>query len=137
MIETCRDLPREHGWITDEIVDAYIDLHHRSLAHSVECWNADGDLVGGLYGVSIGGLFAGESMFHHETDASKVALIELVEILRSSAGTVLDVQWSTPHLATLGVIEVPRAEYLGLVAGAVDAPDPFGPVSVRNASERS
>ena len=137
VIQTCRDLPREHGWITGEIIDAYLDLHRRGIAHSVECWNPDGRLAGGLYGVAIGGLFAGESMFHHETDASKVALVELVEILRTSDGALLDVQWQTPHLAGLGVIEMDRADYLAAVAVAIDAPDPFREGSVADSGATS
>ncbi|MDP4692401.1 MAG: leucyl/phenylalanyl-tRNA--protein transferase, partial [Ilumatobacteraceae bacterium] len=88
-------------------------------AHSVETYNEDGHLVGGLYGVRIGGLFAGESMFHLQRDASKVALMHLVEHMRSLNMTLLDVQWSTPHLASLGVVEVSREEYLSQLSGAI------------------
>jgi leucyl/phenylalanyl-tRNA---protein transferase len=120
VMQHCADPSRPHGWINHEFVDAYDQLHRLGWAHSVETWR-DGRLVGGLYGVRINGLFAGESMFHHETDASKVALIELVEWLRSSGGQLLDVQWRTPHLATLGVIEISRAEYLHRLKRAVRA----------------
>ena len=89
-------------------------------AHSVEAWNREsGELAGGLYGVAIGGLFAGESMFHRETDASKVALVGLVDIMRSRNFVLLDVQWKTKHLESLGVIEVSREEYLAASAEAV------------------
>ena len=118
----CGDPRRPHGWITDEFVVAYRRLHEVGLAHSVEAWSDEGDLVGGLYGVSIGGLFAGESMFHAAPDASKVALVALVEVLRSSTTGVpplLDVQWATPHLVSLGAVEVRRDEYLPAVAAAV------------------
>jgi len=100
-------------WITGDFVETYTELHRQGFAHSVEVWNAAGDLVGGLYGIELGGLFAGESMFHRERDASKVALVSLVEKLRGCGGDrLLDVQWRTDHLATLGVIEIPRLEYL-------------------------
>ena len=103
-------------------------------AHSVEAWSTDdGELAGGLYGVAIGGLFAGESMFHRRTDASKVALVGLVDLLRADGRTdrLLDVQWQTPHLASLGAVEVPRAAYLEAAAAAVTLPLP--PVSRRDA----
>jgi leucyl/phenylalanyl-tRNA--protein transferase len=90
--------------------------------HSVETWR-EGRLVGGLYGVAIGGLFAGESMFHHETDASKVALVGLAEILDDGRDRLIDTQWQTPHLATLGVGEVSRAEYLRLLSVVLATPD--------------
>lgn len=114
----CGDPRRPHGWITDEFVRAYARLHHLGWAHSVETW-LDDELVGGLYGVKVEGLFAGESMFHTVTDASKVALVALVEILREQGATLLDVQWCTEHLASLGAIEVPRPDYLALLAEAV------------------
>ena len=115
VVEACATVPRPHGWITAEVIDGYRRLHELGWAHSVECWDGD-RLVGGLYGVAIGGLFAGESMFHTATDASKVALVRLVETLAGggSAGNVdrvIDVQWSTPHLARLGVLEVTRSDY--------------------------
>ena len=90
-------------------------------AHSVEAWRG-GELVGGLYGVAVAGLFAGESMFHRARDASKVALVALVDILRDdgAADRLLDVQWSTPHLASLGVVEIPRGEYLRRLSAALD-----------------
>jgi leucyl/phenylalanyl-tRNA--protein transferase len=112
VITACADPGRPHGWIDDSVREAYLRLHHLGWAHSVETWSSEGELVGGLYGVSIGGLFAGESMFHRATDASKVALVHLVALLRSGGATLLDVQWLTPHLASLGAIEIPRAEYL-------------------------
>ncbi len=128
VIEACATLPRPHGWLNDEFIGAYTRLHRLGLAHSVETW-ADGELIGGLYGVALGGLFAGESMFHRATDASKVALTTLVDILRSEPGTLLDVQWSTPHLQSLGVTDIPRREYLALVRAAIAAPDPWRGVS--------
>lgn len=120
VLARCADPSRPHGWIDDSIAEAYTLLHGMGVAHSVETWDDTGGLVGGLYGVSIGGLFAGESMFHDQlrgTDASKVALIRLVQLLDSSGEeSLLDVQWVTPHLARLGAVEVTRVDYLGLLA---------------------
>lgn len=101
---------RESTWISEELVDAYRWLHHRGHAHSVECWK-DGDLVGGLYGVRLGGAFFGESMFHRVRDASKVALVHLVDRLRRGGFRLLDTQMATPHLERFGVIEISRVAY--------------------------
>ncbi len=126
VVRACADPGRDGGWINQAILDAYCRLHEMGWAHSVETWDDRGELVGGLYGVGIRGLFAGESMFHRDRDASKVALVALVERLVEGGACVLDVQWSTPHLASLGVIEVARAVYLELLAAAVTRPvDPF------------
>lgn len=119
VIRACASPTREGVWITRNFIDAYLELHRLGWAHSVEAYNEDGHLVGGLYGVRVGGFFAGESMFHVQRDASKVALMHLVSAMQNSAMSLLDVQWSTPHLASLGVIEVPRAEYLTLLAASV------------------
>ena len=118
VIGTCANLPRDGGWISPEIVAAYTRLHHLGWAHSVETWLGD-ELVGGLYGVQVNGLFAGESMFHTATDASKVALVGLVSGLQSCGAVLLDVQWATEHLATLGVREITRSDYLGRLATAL------------------
>jgi leucyl/phenylalanyl-tRNA--protein transferase len=126
VVRACADPAREGGWIDDRFVEAYSRLHGLGIAHSVETW-LDGELVGGLYGVSLGGLFAGESMFHRTRDASKVALLGLVELLRRDGRPerLLDVQWSTPHLASLGVVEVPRSAYLTrLLPAALALPEP-------------
>ena len=123
VIDACADPSRPQGWIDDDIRAAFIRLQRIGWAHSVESWVGD-RLVGGLYGVAIGGLFAGESMFHRETDASKVALVTLVDLLREGGASLLDVQWSTPHLARLGVVEVPRREYLERLADALTRPLP-------------
>ncbi len=102
---------RESTWISEEIVQAYCELHRLGHAHSVECWR-EGRLVGGLYGVTVGGLFAGESMFHRERDASKVALVHLVERLRARGFTLLDSQYIVgDHMRQFGTIEISRAEY--------------------------
>jgi len=120
VISACAGIDRDGGWITNEIVRAYARLHELGWAHSVEAWNHDGELVGGLYGVAMGGFFAGESMFHLERDASKVALVGLVSHLRESGATLLDVQWTTPHLASLGAVDVPRQDYLEKLAEALE-----------------
>lgn len=122
VIDACGDASREGRWITPAIRQAYLTLHELGWVHSVEAWDAAGSLAGGLYGVSVGGLFAGESMFHRATDASKVALVGLVDLLRAGGATLLDVQWVTPHLASLGALEVSRSHYLALVADAVRLP---------------
>jgi leucyl/phenylalanyl-tRNA--protein transferase len=121
VIEACADPRRPHGWISPDIRFAYRRLYELGWVHSVEAWDEDGGLAGGLYGVAIGGLFAGESMFHRRTDASKAALAGLVGLLREDGDTarLLDVQWMTPHLASLGAVEVARKEYLDLLADAV------------------
>jgi leucyl/phenylalanyl-tRNA--protein transferase len=121
VMRACGDPRRPSGWITEEFIEAYVELHRLGWAHSVETRSAAGDLVGGLYGVEIGGLFAGESMFSRERDASKVALVALVDVLATAPGSgrLLDVQWMTDHLETLGVVEVDRLDYLGLLATAL------------------
>ena len=122
VIDACADPRRPAGWIDPSIRAAYVELHRLGWAHSVEAWR-DGRLAGGLYGVSIGGLFAGESMFHRETDASKVALVALVGLLRDAPDEprLLDVQWRTPHLASLGCVEVSRRDYLDRLPQALAA----------------
>ncbi len=129
VIDACADPVRDQGWIDGEIRTAYLHLHELGWAHSVEAWR-DGRLAGGLYGVAIGGLFAGESMFHRERDASKVALAGLVARLQDErmVDRLIDVQWSTPHLTSLGVTEISRASYLRRlrVTLAVPLPAVFG-----------
>jgi leucyl/phenylalanyl-tRNA--protein transferase len=111
--------PEDAGtWIDPEILDSYCAMHAAGYAHSVEAWQ-DGRLAGGLYGVALGGAFFGESMFHHVTDASKVALVALVERLRNRGFTLLDTQWTTPHLEQFGAVEVPRGRYLKMLARAL------------------
>lgn len=122
VVEACADPARPGRWITPAMATAYRRLHRLGWAHSVEAWTPDGRLAG-LYGVALGGLFAGESMFHHETDASKVALVGLVGRLRAGGATLLDVQWATPHLVSLGVVEISRRAYLEQLEAAVRRPD--------------
>ena len=125
VVRGCADPDREGRWITRPVTRAYTRLHALGWAHSVEVWSGD-QLVGGLYGIAIGGLFAGESMFHRVTDASKVALLALVRLLAADGepDRLLDVQWRTPHLASLGVVDVSREEYLALVRRAVSLDPP-------------
>jgi leucyl/phenylalanyl-tRNA--protein transferase len=115
----CGSMRTDGNWITREFIDAYSDLHDEGHAHSVEVWNELGELVGGLYGVRINRFFAGESMFHIQTDASKVALMHLVELMSLDGMELLDTQWRTEHLETLGCIAIPREEYLQLLASAI------------------
>lgn len=123
VVAGCADPSRPHGWITLEIAEAYGELHRLGHAHSIEIWES-GRLVGGLYGVNLGGLFAGESMFHRMPDASKVALVRLVEIMATAADPLIDTQWHTDHLASLGGVEIGRHDYLHRLAVAVQAPPP-------------
>ena len=116
VIRGCAD--REETWISEEIVRAYVALHRAGLAHSVEAWQ-EGALAGGLYGVALGGAFMGESMFTRVRDASKVALVALVERLRARGFVLLDSQMPTEHLARFGQIVIPRAEYLRRLAAAL------------------
>jgi leucyl/phenylalanyl-tRNA--protein transferase len=117
VMRACADRP-DGTWISEEIVESYVTLHRMGLAHSVETWR-NGALAGGLYGVHLGGAFFGESMFHHVTDASKVALAVLVDRLNRRGFALLDVQWVTPHLAQFGAVAIPRREYLARLARAL------------------
>jgi leucyl/phenylalanyl-tRNA---protein transferase len=147
VIRACANPKRPSGWIRRDVIEAYARLHELGWVHSVEAWSVDpagrSRLAGGLYGVTVGGLFAGESMFHHERDASKAALVALVAMLRaartqdvarhaatgSPAGAappqrLLDVQWATDHLVSLGVTEISRPDYLGRLREALTLPPP-------------
>ena len=126
VLEACADPAREHGWIDGRIASAYVELHRLGWAHSVEAWDADG-LAGGLYGVAIGGLFAGESMFHRRIDASKVALTGLVDLLGNGSDRLVDIQWCTPHLARLGAVELSREAYLEVLPDLTLATGPNWP----------
>lgn len=118
VMRACAERPGEGTWISDDIFETYRALHRLGIAHSVETWR-EGRLVGGLYGIHIGGAFFGESMFHRETDASKVALVALVDRLTRRAFSLLDTQWVTPHLRQFGAIEIPRDDYLRRLKAAV------------------
>ncbi|HEY3831061.1 MAG TPA: leucyl/phenylalanyl-tRNA--protein transferase [Acidimicrobiia bacterium] len=115
----CGDERRPQGWIDESFIEAYSELHRLGVAHSIEVWDDEGGLAGGLYGVRIRGLFAGESMFHRRTDASKVALWATCELLALDGARLFDVQWTTPHLASLGAVDVARSEYLGRLTAAL------------------
>ena len=117
--ETDRDPDDPGSWISEEIIRSYSALHHRGYAHSVEAWR-NGRLVGGLYGVALGAAFFGESMFHRETDASKVTLVSLVERLRARGFALLDTQWVTPHLEQFGAVEIAKDDYLARLAQAIE-----------------
>lgn len=125
VMRACGDPSRPHGWINDDFIRAFVGLHEMGWAHSVEVWE-HGSLVGGVYGVSIGAFFAGESMFHRSTDASKVALVHLTRLFDDVPHALFDVQWLTPHLATLGAVEIDRSQYLNRLTLAVEQQiDPF------------
>jgi leucyl/phenylalanyl-tRNA---protein transferase len=139
VIRACADPRRPSGWIRPDIIDAYARLHELGWVHSVEAWSVgssgEAHLAGGLYGIAIGGLFAGESMFHHERDASKVALVALVDRLRAARTSdlavdpaaprrLLDVQWATEHLVSLGATEMGRPRYLARLREALALPPP-------------
>jgi leucyl/phenylalanyl-tRNA--protein transferase len=128
VVEGCADPRRPHGWITPKLRRAYRQMHDLGWAHSVEARTADGELAGGVFGLAIGGLFAGESMFHRETDASKAALVALCGLLAEGAGSprerLFDVQWTTEHLVSLGAVDLPRPEYLRRLERALELPLP-------------
>ncbi|MDP3984405.1 MAG: leucyl/phenylalanyl-tRNA--protein transferase [Acidimicrobiia bacterium] len=126
VIAGCADQARPNGWITAEISDAYLALHDLGWVHSVEAWGQAGELAGGLYGVAIGGLFAGESMFARQRDASKCALKFLVDRLMEGGAVLLDTQWATPHLISLGVVEIDRVQYGRRLEIALALPGPWG-----------
>ncbi len=135
VVAACADPARAHGWITREYRASYRGLHELGWAHSIEVWDAGGALAGGLFGVEVGGLVAAESKFHRRTDASKVAVVALAELLAAPGATgqrFVDVQWRTPHLATLGVDEVTRGTYRRMLARAL----PAGPGARRPGSAR-
>lgn len=123
VINLCATL-REETWISYEIEDAYNELHRLGIAHSVEAW--DGDyLAGGLYGVALGGAFFGESMFHRRRDASKAALVYLIRYMKEKGFQLLDTQYLTSHLKSLGAVQVPRDIYRERLKKALDLPDLF------------
>jgi leucyl/phenylalanyl-tRNA--protein transferase len=117
VIRACATV-RKSTWISEEIVSSYCELHRLGFAHSVEI-RLESGLVGGLYGVALGGAFFGESMFHVATDASKVALVALIERLRARGFVLLDTQWETPHLEQFGTFQIPKSEYLILLQDAL------------------
>ena len=125
VVAGCADPSRDGSWITPAIAAAYTRLHELGWAHSVEAWR-DGEMVGGLYGLALGGLFAGESMFHRATDASKCALVGLADLMFADGDPrrMIDVQWATPHLASLGITEIARSDYLARLERSLPLPVP-------------
>ena len=123
VVDGCADPARRHGWIDDQMRAAYVRLHRAGFAHSVETWR-DEELVGGLYGVALGGLFAAESMYYRTRDASKVALVALAAGLGDGYPRLIDVQWATPHLCSLGVSIIPRPQYLRSLPELLACPTP-------------
>lgn len=125
VVAGCADPGRDGSWISEDYAQAYRALHQAGVAHSVETW-LDGQLVGGLFGVSVGGLFAAESKFHRVTDASKAAVVSLAELIAADpvGPRLVDVQWSSPHLRSLGVVDIARPRYLSLLADLVQLPEP-------------
>lgn len=132
VIRACAD--RDRTWITQRIIDAYVELHERGNAHSVECWKDD-TLAGGLYGVHLGGAFFGESMFFRVSNASKVALVHLVRQLQAGGFTLLDTQYSTAHLERFGVVEIPRGEYMRQLKEALPVEAAWWPLSDAEAAD--
>jgi leucyl/phenylalanyl-tRNA--protein transferase len=122
VIRACAEVQRDPfdpgTWISSEIIDSYLELHNLGFAHSVEVWR-DARQVAGLYGVALGGAFFGESMFHRETNTSKIALVALVDRLRTRGYRLLDTQWATDHLRQFGAIEIPRRDYLRALEAAL------------------
>lgn len=128
VINQCASVNRkgqDGTWITNEMIEAYINLHHLGYAHSVEVWQ-DGKIVGGVYGVSLGKCFFAESMFHTATNASKFALIKLVEFLKQNDFHFLDAQVFTAHVATMGAMEIPRKKFIQLLNNGLQSPDKVG-----------
>jgi len=125
VVAGCADPSRQGSWITPAITAAYTSLYELGWAHSVEAWR-DGELLGGLYGLVLGGLFAGESMFHRATDASKCALVGLADLVFADGDPrrIIDVQWATPHLASLGITEIPRTDYIARLERSLPLPVP-------------
>lgn len=125
VVRACGDPSRPSGWINEDVIEAYCGLHRQGIAHSVEVWNQGGQLVGGLYGLDLGGVFAAESMFHTQSDASKVALAFLGQRLSDGTGRIIDTQWLTSHLAYMGATTVSRLEYCNALPGLLALPPAF------------
>jgi leucyl/phenylalanyl-tRNA--protein transferase len=122
VIRACGNPNRESGWINEDVISAFIALHRLGLAHSIEVWNREDRLVGGLYGLELGGVFAGESMFHIEKNASKVALVHLGELLNDGNGRIIDTQWMTSHLESMGAKPINRREYCQILPNLLKIP---------------
>lgn len=129
VIRACGNPERESGWINEDVVSAFMSLHRLGVAHSIEVWDLAGNLAGGLYGLELGGLFAGESMFHSTTNASKVALIHLAGLLDDGLGRVIDTQWMTSHLASMGAKAMSRRDYCQILPRLLEIPPLFSPAN--------
>lgn len=125
VMKACANPDRPSGWINAQVIESFTQLHLQGLAHSIEVRNLQGDLVGGLYGVEVGGVFAGESMFHIQRDASKAALVHLAQIMSFGSGRIIDTQWMTQHLESMGAVEIDRNDYCDLVESLRDVPSAF------------
>ena len=136
VVRACDENRPDGRWIHEDMVRVYVDLHRRGHAHSLEVWEDEG-LIGGIYGVAVGGAFAAESKFHRVRDASKVALVALARRLAERGFKLLDVQFLTPHLKHFGAIEIPREDYLAQVKDAVGGQTIFSPISRQDLREQS
>ena len=131
VIAACAYRPGEGSWITSDMQQAYLGLHHQGAAHSIEVWRGDDELVGGLYGVAVGRLFCGESMFHRVNDASKIAMVATMRILECGGFVLFDVQQPTAHLASMGAVEISRDLFLDLLRAHRDTPATWDPTAAR------
>jgi len=122
VLRACANPQRESGWINTDVISAFTALHQMGVAHSIEVWDSEGRLAGGLYGLELGGVFAGESMFHVTKNASKVALVHLGELLNDGSGRIIDTQWMTSHLESMGAKPIDRGEYCRLLPSLVAIP---------------
>lgn len=122
VIRACADPARERGWINEDVISAFSELHQMGFAHSIEVWDREGRLAGGLYGIEVGGIFAGESMFHSASNASKAALVHLGKLLADGSGRLIDTQWMTPHLESMGAKPIERRKYCGILPRLLEIP---------------
>ena len=122
VIRACGNPQRESGWINEDVISAFIALHKLGIAHSIEVWDRGGQLAGGLYGIELGGIFAGESMFHVTSNASKAALVHLGELLNDGSGRIIDTQWMTSHLESMGAKAIKRTEYCEILPNLLEKP---------------
>ena len=134
VIRACGNPQRESGWINEQVISAFLSLHKLGLAHSIEVWDESDQLAGGLYGLELGGVFAGESMFHVAKNASKVALAHLGQLLDDGSGRIIDTQWMTSHLESMGAKPIERTEYCQILPKLLEIPpaisrQPGGPSS--------
>jgi leucyl/phenylalanyl-tRNA--protein transferase len=134
VMRACGNPERESGWINEDVISAFTALHQIGVAHSIEVWDSEGRLVGGLYGLELGGVFAGESMFHVTKNASKVALVHLGQMLNDGSGRVIDTQWMTSHLESMGAKSIDRREYCGLLPKLLAIPTAISKDSIPPAS---